>query len=75
MISLPKKADKHTIILSDDLKESMKKVPLKERLRICLEMNDYYKWKDGKYSGSIDDHLNHIINIIKNWQKDDAKIE
>ena len=47
------------------IKEIVKRIPLKTRIFISLQMDDYDKWKNGEYLGDNDKLIKRTESILK----------
>lgn len=53
-----------------DIKKFMKDIPLENRLKVALEMDDYDNWDDGHYKGNRARLVPIIMDVINKFNKD-----
>lgn len=60
--------------MSDILDKMLKETPLKTRLFILFQMQDYNNWVNGEYFGNINKlnkRVNDVLKTVDEWVKDD----
>jgi alcohol dehydrogenase YqhD (iron-dependent ADH family) len=61
--------------ISNSIERTLAKTPLKTRIKVMLEMDDYENWENGTYQGDQEENANMIVGVVREWQKDGADLE